>query len=159
MAPILSFTAEEAWQVMSGSEDRSVFEEIYHPLPAHGLDDAVLSGWGDLRQLRELANKKIEEKREAKEIGSSLAAVLEIATSGATHGSLARLGDDLRFVFIVSGVKLVRAEGSPTTVLVRPSAHTKCERCWHYRADVSAQGLCGRCETNLHGAGEKRVYA
>jgi isoleucyl-tRNA synthetase len=159
MAPILSFTAEEAWQVMSGSEDRSVFEEIYHSLPAHGLADEALNGWGDLRQLRELANKKIEEKREAKEIGSSLAAELEIATSGPAHASLARLGDDLRFVFIVSSVKLVRAEGAPTTVVVRPSAYTKCERCWHYRADVDAQGLCGRCETNLHGAGEKRVYA
>jgi isoleucyl-tRNA synthetase len=132
---------------------------VFHALPAHGLDDAALDDWGDLRQVRELANKKIEEKREAKEIGSSLAAELEVATSGRPYDALQRFGEDLRFAFIVSAVRLTRAEGAPTTVLVRPSAHAKCERCWHYRADVDAEGLCGRCRTNLHGAGEARRYA
>jgi isoleucyl-tRNA synthetase len=42
---------------------------------------------------------------------------------------------------------------------VKASTHVKCERCWHYRPDVSAAGLCGRCENNLHGAGETRRYA
>jgi isoleucyl-tRNA synthetase len=159
MAPILSFTAEEAWQVMTGSADKSVFEEVYYALPKHGLDESVVNAWGEVRQLRELANKKIEEKREAKEIGSSLAAELEIGASAAAYASLARLGDDLRFVFIVSGVKLVRAEGAAVTIVVSPSAHTKCERCWHYRADVDAAGLCGRCRSNLGGPGEPRTHA
>ena len=159
MAPILSFTAEEAWQVMARSEDKSIFEEVYHALPEHGLDESVMNAWADVRQLRELANKKIEEKREAKEIGSSLAAELEISASGAVYTSLARLGGDLRFVFIVSGVKLLRAEGAPNAVLVSPSAHTKCERCWHYRADVDDAGLCGRCRSNLDGPGEPRTHA
>jgi isoleucyl-tRNA synthetase len=44
-------------------------------------------------------------------------------------------------------------------IKVRASAHPKCDRCWHYRADVNAAGLCGRCESNLHGAGEQRRYA
>ena len=39
---------------------------------------------------------------------------------------------------------------------VRPSDASKCERCWHYRADVDAQGLCGRCRLNLNGPGEAR---
>jgi isoleucyl-tRNA synthetase len=46
---------------------------------------------------------------------------------------------------------------------VKPSAHTKCERCWHYRADVGHDSqhpdLCGRCTSNLGGAGEPRQYA
>jgi isoleucyl-tRNA synthetase len=52
-----------------------------------------------------------------------------------------------------------RADGAEVSVKVTPSAHAKCERCWHYRMDVNAEGLCGRCEANLHGAGEKRVHA
>jgi isoleucyl-tRNA synthetase len=41
---------------------------------------------------------------------------------------------------------------------VAPSRHAKCERCWHYTADVNGEGLCGRCQTNLHGAGEARTH-
>jgi len=46
---------------------------------------------------------------------------------------------------------------------VTPSPHTKCARCWHYRADVGSDAshptLCGRCVSNLFGAGEARSYA
>jgi len=42
---------------------------------------------------------------------------------------------------------------------VAASAHAKCERCWHYRPDVDDEALCGRCRSNLHGPGEKRLYA
>ena len=41
---------------------------------------------------------------------------------------------------------------------VVPSENPKCERCWHYLADVNGEGLCGRCQTNLRGAGERRLY-
>ena len=156
MAPVLSFTAEEAWQVMSGTRERSVFEEVWHAIPAHGLDPAVLAAWAQVRQFREIAAKGIEEKREAKEVGSSLAAELDIHASGAVHDALARLGEELRFVLITSRATL--HEGLPS-VLVQASSHPKCERCWHYRADVNPLGLCGRCEGNLHGAGESRRHA
>jgi isoleucyl-tRNA synthetase len=159
MAPILSFTAEEAWQVMAGSEDRSVFEEVYHPLPDHGLSQAALEDWEQIRRVREIVAKKVEEKREAKQVGSSLAAELDVHAGGRTYAALARLGDDLRFVLIASRATVHRADGAEVAVLVTPSTHAKCERCWHYRADVNAEGLCGRCETNLSGAGETRAHA
>jgi isoleucyl-tRNA synthetase len=159
MAPILSFTAEEAWQVMTASEDRSVFEEVYHALPDHGLAAAAIDDWQEIRRVREIAAKKVEEKREAKQVGSSLAAELDVRAGGRTYEALARLGEDLRFVFITSRATAHRADGGEVEVAVTPSAHAKCERCWHYRADVNAEGLCGRCESNLHGAGEKRVHA
>jgi isoleucyl-tRNA synthetase len=159
MAPILSFTAEEAWQVMTASADRSVFEEVYHPLPDHGLAQAALEDWEQIRRVREIVAKKVEEKREAKQVGSSLAAELDVHAGGRAYTALARLGDDLRFVLIASRATVHRADGAEATVHVTPSAHTKCERCWHYRSDVNAAGLCGRCETNLHGAGETRVHA
>jgi len=159
MAPILSFTAEEAWQVLTGAKDRSVFEELWHAIPASGLDQAVIDAWGDVRQVRELAMKKIEERREAKEIGSSLAAELDIGAHGAAHDALARLGDELRFVLITSRASVSQERGAGVQIKVKASQHPKCERCWHYRADVNAKGLCGRCESNLHGAGEPRRYA
>jgi isoleucyl-tRNA synthetase len=44
-------------------------------------------------------------------------------------------------------------------VNVAASKNTKCGRCWHYRADVDAEGLCGRCKDNLKGPGEPRRHA
>jgi isoleucyl-tRNA synthetase len=159
MAPILSFTAEEAWQVLSGSNTGSVFEELWHSVPDSGLDQAVINAWGDVRKVREIAMKKIEERRESKEIGSSLAGELDISAASPSYESLARLEDDLRFVFITSRATVQKAQGAGVSVKVKASEHPKCERCWHYRPDVNPAGLCGRCESNLHGAGEPRRHA
>ena len=159
MAPILSFTADEAWKVFTGDADKSVFEEVFHPLPDPGMGEEVVKNWEDVRQFREIVTKRIEEKREEKQIGSSLAAELEIEAHGHAFESLARLGEDLKFVLIASRATVSQANGSPAVVRVIPSKNPKCERCWHYRADVSGEGLCGRCEANLHGKGEARRYA
>jgi len=156
MAPILSFTAEEAWQVFA--KEGSVFESTWHSVPDPKLDESVLHGWGDVRQLREIVTKKIEERRVQKELGSSLEAELDIRASGALYDSLVRLGEDLRFVFITSRATVHRADG-PVLVEVTPSSNRKCERCWHYRADVNGEGLCGRCVSNLRGPGEPRRHA
>jgi isoleucyl-tRNA synthetase len=158
MAPILSFTAEEAWQVLV-SGGGSVFEELWHVLPDPALGQDVLNAWGDVRQFRGIAMKKIEERREAKEIGSSLAAELDIGADGPTYESLTRLGDELRFVLITSRASVTREKGSGVQIKVKASAHPKCERCWHYRADVDKAGLCARCDGNLKGPGETRRHA
>jgi isoleucyl-tRNA synthetase len=159
MAPILSFTAEEAWQVMAGGNGHSVFEEVWHVLPDPALDQNVLDAWGNVRQFREISMKKIEERREAKEIGSSLAAELDIGASSPLYDSLTRLQDELRYVLITSRASVRKEQGSGVQIKVKASEHSKCERCWHYRADVSAAGLCGRCESNLNGPGETRLHA
>jgi len=74
---------------------------------------------------------------------------------------LQSLGDDLKFVLIVSAVTL--QQGSELAVQVTPSGATKCGRCWHWRDDVGHDPahpeLCGRCTSNLHGAGEARAVA
>ncbi|MBY0268982.1 MAG: isoleucine--tRNA ligase [Burkholderiales bacterium] len=163
MAPVLSFTAEEAWQVLRNAPEGSIFEEEWHVFPGLPLDSGVRDAWGNIRQVRELANKKIEELRAQGAVGSSLQAELEISASDRTYESLTRLGDDLRFVFITSSAKVREQQGSTVLIQVNPSAHPKCERCWHYRADVGHDtqhpDLCGRCTSNLHGAGEPRSYA
>jgi isoleucyl-tRNA synthetase len=158
MAPILSFTAEESWQVFLGGREGSVFEKTWYAIPDPKLDQATFDSWGTLRQLRDIVTKAIEERREKKEIGSSLAAELDIRASGAGYDAIARLGDELRYVFITSRATAHRAEG-PVQVEVKPSANQKCERCWHYRPDVNGEGLCGRCQGNLKGPGEARRHA
>ena len=77
------------------------------------------------------------------------------------HALLASLGDDLRFVTITSKAGI--EEGAELGVRVDASQATKCERCWHWRDDVGHDAahptLCGRCTSNLYGAGERRTIA
>lgn len=164
MAPVLSFTGEEVWAVLSGKDEVSVFEEQWYGLPDAGMDASALGAWQDIRNMRELVNKKLEEQRAAGAIGSALQAEVDVyAIKKDTFELLARLGDDLRFVFITSRANVHLREGGGLGIEVKPSAHAKCDRCWHYRADVGSDAahptLCGRCVSNLHGAGEARRYA
>jgi isoleucyl-tRNA synthetase len=156
MAPFLSFTAEEAWGVFGDSE--SIFLETYTDMGA--VDAALLEKWAQIQAVRELANKEIETKRSAGELGASLQAELTIHCEDAAYAVLASLGDDLKFVFITSQVVLAKG---PLKVDVKASAATKCDRCWHYSEDVGQHAdhpaLCGRCISNLHGAGEVRHFA
>jgi isoleucyl-tRNA synthetase len=158
MAPILSFTAEELWEVFCGKADDSVFFQLVHELPAPVGAEALLARWDRLRELRVPVQKRIEELRAAGKVGSSLQAEATLALDGADYELLAGLGDDLRFVLLTSAARVRRAPGEPV-VEVAPSAHAKCDRCWHYRADVDEAKLCGRCRGNLEGPGEARTHA
>jgi len=89
-------------------------------------------------------------------VGSSLRAEVDIGAPGPEHGLLASLGEDLKFLLLTSAARLTKSD--QLKVRVTPSEKRKCERCWHYRADVNDEALCGRCESNLRGAGEKRVH-
>jgi isoleucyl-tRNA synthetase len=163
MAPILSFTADEIWQTLGMDADATVFEDVWYELPVSGLSEAEIAQWQAVLEVRALANKAIEEQRAQGLVGSSLQSELDIYASGATHQALARLGDDLRFVLIVSRATLHEMPDDDVRIEVTPSAHAKCDRCWHYRADVGADAvhptICGRCVSNLFGAGEKRTHA
>jgi isoleucyl-tRNA synthetase len=162
MAPILSFTANEIWQTLKLDDEVSVFEEEWYELPAHGLDEAVLSDWEIIVNVRSLVNKRIEEKREQGLVGSSLQSEIDIHASGRTYKAVSRLEDDLRFVMITSRAAAHESKGD-VRIDVTPSNHAKCDRCWHYRADVGADpehpAICGRCVSNLFGEGEPRHYA
>lgn len=163
MAPFLSFTAEEAWQVFQpGSE--TIFTETYHNYPDVDASDALIGKWALLRAVRGNVTKALEEARAANAIGSSLQAEVVIRASGAACEALASLGDDLKFVLITSAATVEKVDSDAEEgVEVVTSKYLKCERCWHYRADVGSHaehpGLCGRCFSNLFGAGEKRSAA
>jgi isoleucyl-tRNA synthetase len=158
MAPFLSFTAEEAWGLFGGT-GRSIFVETYSKLDAP--DAALLAKWALVREARDAANKAIEELRAAGAVGSSLQANVAVTADAERHAVLASLGDDLKFVLITSAATLQL--GDALAVTVTPSSATKCERCWHWRDDVGADPahptICGRCTSNLYGAGEVRTVA
>ncbi len=157
MAPFLSFTAEEAWKVFGDSE--SIFLETYSSFGRP--DGALLAKLARIRAIRDLVNKEIEALRAAGQVGSSLQATLRLTAAPDDYALLASLGDDLKFVFITSAAELV--PGDTLHIQVQPSTDAKCERCWHYRADVGHDAahptLCGRCTSNLFGAGEPRKVA
>ncbi len=160
MAPFLSFTAEEAWAIFDGGHGgESIFVETYWPFAAP--DEALLAKWGRIREIREAVNKAIEDVRSAGGVGASLQAEVALGVEAQDLALLQSLGEDLKFVFITSAASLTAADA--LSVTVTPSAHQKCERCWHYREDVGANPahptICGRCDSNLHGSGETRTVA
>jgi isoleucyl-tRNA synthetase len=161
MAPFMSFTAEEAWAIFAPGRG-SIFMQTYWPLATP--DAALLAKWAAVRAVRETVNKAIEDLRSAGGVGASLQAEVTLTVPPETHALLASLGDDLKFVFITSAVSLLA--GDSLAVAVQAATAPKCERCWHYRADVGVDtgagaylGLCGRCVSNLHGTGEVRRIA
>lgn len=163
IAPILSFTGEEVWETLTGKQEEGVFEQVWYALPDSGMDTKQIGAWGDIRAVREQVNKKLEEQRAAGAIGSALQAEVDVFAPKAAYDLLARLGDDLRLVFITSRATVHLREGDDVVIEVAPSSHQKCERCWHYRVDVGVDAahptLCGRCVSNLFGQGEARKHA
>ena len=157
MAPFLSFTAEEAWKVFGQSE--SIFMETYADLGSP--DAALLAKWARIREIRDVVNKDIEALRVEGQVGSSLQSNVALQANAEDHALLASLGDDLKFVFITSAMELLASDALQSSV--KASSAAKCERCWHYRDDVGTDPahptICGRCTSNLFGAGEARKFA
>ncbi|MDP1559666.1 MAG: isoleucine--tRNA ligase [Nitrosomonas sp.] len=163
-APILSFTAEEAWEHLTGDIDDSVLLHTWHKFPSQPDAEILIKRWTRLRELRSQVQKKLEDSRAKGEIGSSLAATVEIRACGDNFTLLNSLGDDLRFVVVTSEAHLVPVDNPrEESISVASSIQQKCERCWHYRQDVGSDvdhpSICSRCVSNLFGTGETRHYA
>ncbi len=165
MAPILSFTAEEAWPIfapeLARSKAQSVFAETWEALPNIVGSEELLGKWAQIRQVRAETNKELELVRAAGGIGSSLQANVQIRCPAELAAVLTSLGDDLRFVLITSKATVEVAEQLQVTVA--PSASTKCERCWHYCDDIGTDpahpAICSRCAGSLAGQEENRHVA
>lgn len=162
--PIISFTAEEVWECLTGDADDSVLLHTWYKFPSQTDEAALMKRWTRVRELRAQVQKELEDARGKGEIGSSLAANVSISAFGEDYELLHSLGKDLRFVMITSEVHLQKA-GQPgeAVISVTPSKQVKCERCWHYCQDVGDHAdyptICGRCVANLFGVGEVRHYA
>lgn len=160
IAPILAFTADEIWLAMPHvkSDDRLNVMLNHMPTYDEGLAfPAVEKKYAELFELRDTVMKALELARNDKKIGKSLDAKLEIYTNEETAKYLEQFGDDLKTVFIVSGVSVHSSElpadayvedGSPIAVLVENADGRKCDRCWSYSEEGTEDGegfVCKRC--------------
>ncbi len=170
LAPVCCFTAEEIWAEMPGQRDSSVMLATWYDGLQAG-EPQQREFWQRLRAAREVVGPKLEELRRSKAIGSSLAAEITLQAEGRLGEILAEVGDELRFVFISSDVHLGQVDeavasaeiaGDRLKVAVRATDHAKCVRCWHHRDSVGSDAdhpeICGRCVTNVTGAGETRRW-
>lgn len=160
LAPIMSYTADEIWQYMPGRKVQSVFlSQWFTDFPVVKKQNDA--DWQWLMQLRNDVNKALENYRAEGKIGSALDAEVILHASGDAYDKLAALGNELRFLLIVSDAKVVQGDQFAIEIMV--STHEKCARCWQHRPDVNQHPahalLCGRCVENICGEGEKRFFA
>ncbi len=145
LAPVLCFTAEEAWGARFG-EDSSVHLELFPALPAEWRDDALAAKWDTIRTIRRRITVPIEEARKANVIGSSLQAAVELPLN-AEHENLLD-ADAWTEIAIVSSARIVPATDESLSK-VTPASGAKCARCWKVLTEVgtnaSHPALCLRC--------------
>ncbi|MDP8985680.1 MAG: isoleucine--tRNA ligase [Pseudomonadota bacterium] len=172
LAPILSFTAEEAWTFLPGERNESVFLNTWHQFPP-GVEREAELDWPALIGLKADVLRELERLRAAGAIGAPLEAEVTLFVTAAQAARFAALQDELRFVLITSQARLVEADVPPAGAVatsaegvwieVVPSTQPKCVRCWHLRGDVGSDPrhpeLCARCVLNVEGAGEERKFA
>ncbi|KNC67978.1 isoleucine--tRNA ligase [Pseudoalteromonas ardens] len=174
MAPIMSFTAQEIWEVLPGERGEFVFTDVWYDGLTQ-VSEGQLSNdfWQELLAVRDEVNKVLESARKEEIIGATLQAEVTLYTGGDLAEKLQTLKDELRFVLLTSKaqVEVVNAkpEGAVSTeidglfISVKATQAPKCDRCWHHCEDVGQHDahpeLCGRCVTNVDGAGEQRQFA
>ncbi|HEY5675734.1 MAG TPA: class I tRNA ligase family protein, partial [Myxococcales bacterium] len=151
LAPILSFTAEEAWGFLpEPPEADSVFYAGFPERPRPADAEALEARYGRLFGFRDTVKKALEEARQAKLIGKDLEAAVTLSARGDDLAFLRANAAELPVLFIVSGVEL--AEGATGAAVARaPGA--KCPRCWGVYEDVGKDPrhpeLCGKCAAAL----------
>jgi isoleucyl-tRNA synthetase len=144
LAPVLVFTAEEAWTARFGEAD-SVHLHDFPAIPAAWRDDALGAKWEAVRELRRLGTTELEAMRADKRIGASTQAVVTMALPDEQAGLLS--AEAWADILIVAGTTVERAAVAGARAAVAPGA--KCERCWKVLPEVGRHeahpGLCARC--------------
>ena len=178
LAPILSFTAEEAFSHIPDNQESTIFTKTWYEdltvLDANA--DLNPQTWNLIFDVRQHVLRTLEEYREKGDIGSGLDADITIYCDDHTSGSLSLLEDELRFIFITSSAVVMSLSNAPADlqetsldngnkikIAIKKSTNNKCVRCWHLREDVGRHEehpeLCSRCVENVDGTGEVRKYA
>lgn len=176
IAPILSFTAEEAWGYLPGKRESSVHMATWYT----ALDKVTLSApldavaWETLLQVRDAVNKALEAARAAGTIGAGLEAKVMLYADASVYSVVKQLGKELSFFCITSEAGVLPLSEKPDNVslsaelpkiaiAVTALDYPKCVRCWHRHADVNTvqthPDICPRCVENIVGPGEVRQYA
>ena len=163
LAPIMTFTCEEVWQYLPNLASR---EQSVHLAQFPGAAEILGSGtkidpkadedWATLRSVRDEVLKALETARNEKLIGTGLEAQVAITAADPVYSLLHRYADQLRYLFIVSQVKLSQGSGNGTgsvKVDVKKADGLKCDRCWNYSTHVGEDKnyptICERCSAVL----------
>jgi isoleucyl-tRNA synthetase len=165
LAPIISFTCEEVWRYLPALPTRpeSVhLDRFWSRIQVAGQLFTFAdwethdNEWKQLRQVRDVVLKALEEARNNKLIGTGLEAQVAITASDPAYSLLKRYSDQLRYLFIVSQVTLQQGSGNGTGgvhVVVKKADGAKCDRCWNYSVhvgeDKSYPTVCERCSAVL----------
>ena len=152
-APILAFTAEEAYfacKSMKPKQDSVLIDGFDSVIDFHLIDSDLMQRWGRIFKLREEVYKALEKAREKRVVGSSLEARIEISLNDDDYAFFADRRDILKELFIVSQIELVRGTFA---VNVAKAHGNKCSRCWNWRDDTGTSknfpGICLRCADAL----------
>ncbi|MBP0443200.1 isoleucine--tRNA ligase [Roseomonas sp. SSH11] len=155
LAPVLVFTAEEAWLARFGQDADSVHMQTFPEIPVEWRDEALAARWARARAVRSLVTAALEKARAAGTIGSSLQAAPELYL-GETYADLADL--PWAELCITSDLTLLGTkpegedveEGEHAAARFAPAPGHKCDRCWRVLPEVGRSAahptLCLRCE-------------
>jgi isoleucyl-tRNA synthetase len=172
LAPILSFTAEEAWSFLPGERNESVLLNTWHEFPA-GSERTSTIDWPAFIALKADVARELERLRSSGAIGAPLEAEVSVFVTASQASRFGALHDEMRFLLITSQARVIEVETPPAAAVpthaegvwieVKPSSQPKCVRCWNLRSDVGGDPrhpeLCARCVVNIEGPGEERKFA
>lgn len=152
LAPVISFTAEEIWGYMPESKDNNPKSVFFNRLPEKSgvsADEEFMEKWEKIDELRDIANKALEEARGQKLIGKSLEAKVTLNCGRDWYEFAKSVENDLVSAFIVSAVGVEKSEFDGVDVKVEVAPGEKCERCWTHSDTVGKCAehptLCARC--------------
>ena len=138
-APILAFTTEEIYQLVS-KKNKSVHLEQFINFPKEFENKELSKKWDEILKIRDICNISIEEKRASKEIGSSLEADLEIKL----NHKLLKLTKEIDFAELCITSKFLVKESKEDEIIVKTkkAKGNKCPICWKIALDACERHLC-----------------
>ncbi len=167
MAPVLSFTAEEAWGYLPGDQKRRAESVHMADVPSSEYashEETLMSEWERIALIRGEVSQALETARRAKTIGNSQDAKVMLSAFQSDYTLLTKRAEELPYLFVVSQVELLPepqsgedvyiSEQAPgLTISVAKADGEKCERCWNYSTSVGEAAehptVCARCAGQL----------
>jgi isoleucyl-tRNA synthetase len=153
LAPVLAFTAEEAWLTRFPSDEDSVHLRLFPEVPAAWRNPDLAAKWEKIRRVRRAITGALEVERQEKRIGSSLEAAPKVYVSEADAAILQTV--DLAELSITSGIEVIAGpapdgaftleEAPGVGVVPARASGGKCQRCWQIFETLEAGGVCARC--------------
>jgi len=160
LSPILSFTAEEAWHSLYGNENDFTLYHTYQFDNNITDSERITTRWNMVSELRQIILKELEAKRTEGLIGSSLQAELELVLPERFYNEVKQLGDEIKFAYMVSSVRITL--GGVLAVNVVVTDQEKCDRCWHYEDSVGSDqnhpSICKRCVDSIENTSTTRLF-